>query len=77
MCTTIETAKGLSKYAIIAKQHSLRGAWLSSDGGWGRKCSCCCKCVFIYYPKKKYLPQRASDLAGCLLRVQGLFFLMS
>jgi hypothetical protein len=35
MCTTIVTAKGLSKYAIIAKQHSLRGAWLSSDRGGG------------------------------------------
>ena len=42
------------------KIYNTCGVWLSSDGGWGRKCSCCCKCIFIYYPKKKYLPQGAS-----------------
>jgi len=61
-----------AKYDIIAKHHSFATCLAIIKGGWGRKCSCHCKRIFIYYPKKKYLPQGASQVL--VPRVLGFIF---
>ncbi len=80
MFTSTDTAKGLSKYAIIAKQHSLRGAWLSSPllqiRGGGVAIAVAAAVIYsLTTPKKNtFLKVHTRVLVP---RVHVLFFLMS
>ena len=81
MFTSIVTAKGQSKYAIIARyeQHSLRGAWLSSPllqmGGGVAGAVAAAVIYSLTTPKKNTLLKVHTRVL--VPRVHVLFFLMS